>query len=70
MLIDDATDRRAEKGGNQKCTGEDPEHDCPGQAEPRSYGVGKDREETVARPPGERLGRAECSYNDQSFHPA
>jgi hypothetical protein len=41
MLIDNATDRRAEKGGNQKCTGENPEHDCPGQAEPRSYGVGK-----------------------------
>jgi hypothetical protein len=27
----------------------------------RSYGVGKDRGEIVARPPGERLRRAECS---------
>ena len=36
----------------------------------RSYGVGKDRGEIVARPPGERLRRAECSYNDRGFHPA
>jgi hypothetical protein len=36
----------------------------------RSYGVGKDRGEIVARPPGERLRRAECSCNDRGFNRA
>ena len=70
MLVNCATDHGTEKGRHQKRTGENPEHDCPGQAETRSYGIGEDRGQIIARCPGQRLRRAERGYNDRALHPA